>query len=378
MLVHLQNLRFFVAEFFYEYGLFFLKALTIVFSFALILMVIVAAATRSRGPSGSSSEGQIEIKKFNERLEDLQDALTYSMLDPVQQKAADKEKKAERKAEKKASKAAAKKASKQRGDGETIIAEKGKPRLYVLDFDGDIRASEVEKLRREITAVLTAATGDDEIVIRLESGGGMVTSYGLAASQLDRIRAKKIPLTICVDKVAASGGYMMACVADKLIAAPFAVLGSIGVVAQIPNFHRLLKELNIDFEMLTAGKYKRTLTVFGENTDEAREKFLEDIERIHDQFKAYVSQRRPSLDIDKVATGEIWSGQDTLDLCLADELSTSDQYLIEACDEREVLMLTYKEKKSLKDRLSLAIQSTLDGLLMKVVDRLMKSRYSIG
>jgi len=248
----------------------------------------------------------------------------------------------------------------------------------VLDFDGDIRASEVEKLRREITAVLTSATTDDEIVVRLESGGGMVTSYGLAASQLDRIRDKKIPLTICVDKVAASGGYMMACVADKLVAAPFAVLGSIGVVAQIPNFHRLLKELNIDFELLTAGKYKRTLTVFGENTDEAREKFLEDIERIHGQFKQYVGERRPELDLEKVATGEIWSGQDTIDLKLADELSTSDQYLIDACDEREVLVLSYKEKKNLMDRFSLGIQGTVEAVLLKLIDRVHKSRYSIG
>lgn len=367
-----------MAEFFLEYGMFFLKTLTFVVAVAVILMAIVAAASRSRGSGEASHEGHIEIKKYNERLEDLQDALSYSLLDHAQQKEADKDKKVERKATKKAEKAAAKIAKKQRGSGETVVATKTKSRLYVMDFDGDIRASEVEKLRREITAVLTTATSEDEIVIRLESGGGMVTSYGLAASQLDRIRDKKIPLTICVDKVAASGGYMMACVADKLIAAPFAVLGSIGVVAQIPNVHRLLKELKIDFEMLTAGKYKRTLTVFGENTDEGREKFIEDIERIHGQFKAYVSERRPQLDIEAVATGEIWSGQDTLDLHLADALSTSDQYLIDACEEREVLILAYKEKKSLRDRFSLGAQSIIDGVLMKWIDRLVKSRYSIG
>lgn len=367
-----------MAEFFYEYGMFLLKAVTFVVAVVIIVFAIVAAASRSRGPGGSSSAGRIEIKKYNERLEDLQDALSYSLLDEAQQKEAEKEKKAERKAEKKAAKAAAKKAKKQRGSGETIVAETKKTRLYVMDFDGDIRASEVEKLRREITAVLTTATPEDEIVVRLESGGGMVTSYGLAASQLDRIRDKKIPLTICVDKVAASGGYMMACVADKLVAAPFAVLGSIGVVAQIPNFHRLLKELKVDFEMLTAGKYKRTLTVFGENTDEGRQKFIEDIERIHGQFKAYVGERRPQLDIEQVATGEIWSGQDTLDLHLADTLSTSDQYLIDACEEREVLIIAYKEKKSLKDRLSLGMQETIDGVLFRWFDRLMKSRYSIG
>jgi len=367
-----------VAEFFYNYGLFFLKTLTFIIAFIVVLMAIVAAASRSRLAGGSSHSGHIEIKKFNESLEDMKDALSMSLLEPIQQKQAEKEKKARDKAEKKAAKAAAKKARKQRGSGETIVPEKSRSRLYVMDFDGDIRATEVEKLRREITAVLTAATPDDEILVRLESGGGMVTSYGLAASQLDRIRDKKIPLTICVDKVAASGGYMMACVADKLVAAPFAVLGSIGVVAQIPNFHRLLKELKIDFEMLTAGKYKRTLTVFGENTDEGRQKFIEDIERIHGQFKQYVGDRRPSLDIEAVATGEIWSGQDTIDLNLADELSTSDQYLIDACEQREVLIITYKEKKNLMERFSLGVQNTVDGVLLKWFDRLMKSRFSIG
>ncbi len=367
-----------MAEFFYEYGLFFLKALTFVIAVVAIIMAIVAAAMRSRDMDEGGGEGHIEIRKYNERLEDMQEALSFSLMEPFERKLAEKEKKAADKAEKKAAKKAAKKASKQRGEGETILVEKSRSRLYVLDFDGDIRASEVEKLRREITAVLTAATVDDEVLVRLESGGGMVTSYGLAASQLDRIRDKKVPLTVCVDKVAASGGYMMACVADKLIAAPFAVLGSIGVVAQIPNFHRLLKEHNIDFEMLTAGKYKRTLTLFGENTDEGRQKFIEDIERIHVQFKDYVGKRRPQLDIEQVATGEIWSGQDTLDLHLADKLSTSDQYLIDACEERDVLMISFKAKKSLMERLSIGVQSTLDGVLLTWFDRLMKSRFSIG
>jgi len=233
-------------------------------------------------------------------------------------------------------------------------------------------------MRREISAILTAAGENDEVVLRLESGGGMVTSYGLAASQLDRIRDKKVPLTICVDKVAASGGYMMACVADKLIAAPFAVLGSIGVVAQIPNFHRLLKQFNIDFEMLTAGKYKRTLTMFGENTDEGREKFVEDIERIHTQFKTYVNDRRPVLDIEKIATGEIWSGQDVLDNALADELQTSDAYLMDKCTDSEVIKVQYKKKKSMSERFSIGIQNTTDGLLMRWLDRAFKARFTIG
>ena len=367
-----------MGEFLYEYGMFLLKVLTIVVATIAIIAAIVAAAVRSRHSSESGSHGHIEIRKYNERLKDMQQSLSFSLLEPGARKEAEKAQKASDKVAKKAAKIAAKKARKQRGSGETIVAEKQRPRSFVLDFDGDIRASEVNRLRREITAVLTTATPEDEVVLRLESGGGMVTSYGLAASQLDRIRDRKVPLTVCVDKVAASGGYMMACVADRLIAAPFAVLGSIGVVAQIPNFHRLLKEHNIDFELLTAGKYKRTLTLFGENTDEGREKFIEDIERIHSQFKAYVGERRAGLDIEKVATGEIWSGQDTLDLHLADRLSTSDQYLVEACEERDVLMIRYKEKKKLMERLSAGVQNTIDGVLLKWFDRLMKSRFSIG
>jgi len=362
-----------VAEFFASYGLFLLKVIT--FVIAILIVVIALMSSRERKPS---ADGRIVITKLNEQLDDMKESLTISLLDDEAQKLALKEKKSEEKAERKANKAAAKKAKKQRGDGETVVDKPVKNRVYVMDFDGDIRASEVENMRREISAILTTATENDEVVLRLESGGGMVTSYGLAASQLDRIKDKNIPLTICVDKVAASGGYMMACVADKLIAAPFAVLGSIGVVAQIPNFHRLLKQFNIDFEMLTAGKYKRTLTMFGENTDEGREKFVEDIERIHGQFKQYVDTRRPSLDIEAVATGEIWSGQDVLDNALADELMTSDAYLMDKCEQAEVIKVKFKKKKPMSERFSIGIQNTADGLLMRWVDRAFKSRFTIG
>lgn len=364
-----------MGEFFASYGLFLLKVITFVIAILIVIFAIVIAGSRGKK---SSSSGRIEVTNLNEQYEDMQEALSLSLLDDEAHKIALKDKKSEEKAERKAQKAAAKKAKKQRGDGETVVTEPTKQRVYVMDFDGDIRASDVENMRREISAILTSATEDDEVVLRLESGGGMVTSYGLAASQLDRIKDKKIPLTICVDKVAASGGYMMACVADKLIAAPFAVLGSIGVVAQIPNFHRLLKKFDIDFEMLTAGKYKRTLTMFGENTDEGREKFIEDIERIHQQFKNYVDTRRPSLDIEKVATGEIWSGQDVLDYSLADELSTSDAYIMKRCDDAEVIHVKYKKKKPISERFSIGIQNTADGLLMRWVDRAFKARFNIG
>lgn len=363
-----------MAEFFSEYGLFLLKSLTIVAAIALIMVAAVAIGSRK---SREAPSGRVEIRKLNSHFEDLEDALSTALLDPVALKQVMKEKKREHKAERKANKLAAKRARKHRGDGETRLDEH-RARVFVLSFDGDIRAAAVDNLREEISAILTTAGAEDEVVVRLESGGGMVTAYGLGASQLDRLRTARVPLTVCVDKVAASGGYMMACVADKLLAAPFAVLGSIGVVAQIPNFHRLLKSHNIDFELLTAGKYKRTLTLFGENTDEGREKFLEDIERIHAQFKQYVDAHRPQLDIDAVATGEIWSGQDALDRKLIDRLMTSDEYLMQACERADVIEVKYKQRKSLAEKLSIGVQHALDGVLLTWLDRLLKSRFSIG
>ena len=248
--------------------------------------------------------------------------------------------------------------------------------LYVLDFDGDIKASEVDNLREEITTVLSVINPErDEVVLTLSSGGGMVHAYGLASSQVKRIKDKGVPLTVCVDKVAASGGYMMACVADKLLAAPFAVLGSIGVVAQLPNFHRLLKKHDIDYETLTAGEYKRTLTMFGENTDKGREKFTEDLEDTHELFKDFVKENRPQLDMDKIATGEVWFGQRALEKNLVDELKTSDEYLVDSCQDADVYLVSYEYKKTLQERFSMGMHSTVDRLLLTWWDRLQKMRF---
>lgn len=364
-----------MTTFFAEYGLFLLKVLTFLFA---ILAVIFTVFMLGKGNRRGGPKGHIEITKLNESLDDMGDALQKINLDPEALKENLKKEKAERKAKAKADKQAAKAAKKKRGEGETLVDEPGRKSIFVLDFDGDIRGSQVSALRKEISAILTTAESDDEVVVRLESGGGMVTSYGLAASQLDRIRKKGIPLTVCIDKVAASGGYMMACIANKIIAAPFAVVGSIGVVAQIPNFHRLLKDNKVDFELLTAGKFKRTLTMFGENTDEGREKFIEDIERIHDQFKGHVKLHRPSLDIEAVATGETWSGNDAVEMNLIDDLLTSDEYLMRACEESDVFEVKYKEKKNVMEKFGLAAQDGVDGLLLRWLDRLMKARYSIG
>ena len=243
-------------------------------------------------------------------------------------------------------KADLKKAQKIQKKALASIKDQKRKRLFYLSFIGDMQASEADNLREKITAILTVATPEDEVVVTVDSAGGVVHGYGLCASQLSRLRTQHIPLTVIVDKVAASGGYMMASVADTIIAAPFAIIGSIGVVAQLPNFHRLLKTHDIDFEQVTAGEYKRTLTLFGENTDKAREKCQEDITQVHHLFKQFISQYRPQLDMSKVATGEYWFGTDALALKLIDRIGTSDDYLLQASKTTDIYEINYTRKRS--------------------------------
>jgi len=228
--------------------------------------------------------------------------------------------------------------------------------VFVLDFDGDIKASAVAHLREEISVIISSAKSGDEVVVRLESGGGQVNAYGLASAQLARLKQAGLILTVCVDKISASGGYMMACVADKIIASDFAVIGSVGVVSQLPNFNKLLKKHDVDFEQFTAGEYKRTVTMFGENDDEDRAKHQADIDRIHELFKTFVKTHRPSLDVEKIATGEIWFGQDALDLGLVDAIGTSDAYVLELMKEHDVFVLHTRTKPTLAEKLGLSEQ----------------------
>lgn len=265
---------------------------------------------------------------------------------------------------------------------EAKIRRKNNQKIFVLDFKGDIQASAVENLREEITLILaTAKAGRDRVVVRLESPGGMVHRYGLAAAQLVRLRDAGFHLTICVDKVAASGGYMMACIANEIISAPFAVVGSIGVVAQVPNFNRLLKEHNVDFELYTAGQYKRTVTMFGENTPEGKAKFEEELQQTHVLFKHFVEKYRPQLNVDKVATGEHWYGQDALDLNLVDKLQTSDEYLLALLPQHDVYVINTRKKATLGEKLGLQAAQMTDSLIPavmnKVADTLAKANSTL-
>jgi len=337
-------------EFLVDYASFLAKTVTLVVA---IVIVLIALASMRRGRSKQSG-GHLEVHKLNEFYKSMRERLEQAVMEKDAFKALRK-----REA----------KAAKQNRKAESPA------RVFVLDFDGDIRASAVDNLRHEITALLTMATPQDEVVLRLESGGGMVHGYGLAASQLVRIRDAGVPLTVCVDKVAASGGYMMACIGNRILTAPFAILGSIGVVAQLPNVHRLLKKHDVDFEVLTAGEYKRTLTVFGENTEKGREKFQEDLETTHELFKNFVARYRQNLSIDDVATGEVWLGIAALGKHLADELKTSDQYLAERAQEAELFQLHYIQKKSLPERFGMAASRVMEHGLLKGWSRLNEQRF---
>jgi len=350
-------------EFLSEFGLFIAKTVTLVIAVLVIITAIVNAARRQ---GDSEDESDLRVTRLNERYRKTREAMERGMMSSEDRKSWLKESKKKLKAEAKAKKK----------EKSSESSEKERAKVFVLDFDGDIKASETDTLRKAITAVIAVARPEkDEVMIRLESGGGLVHSYGLAAAQLDRIRSRNISLTVCVDKVAASGGYMMACVGDRILASPFAILGSIGVVAQLPNVHKLLKKNDIDFEVLTAGEHKRTLTVFGENTEKGRIKFLEDLEDTHQLFKAYVKERREAVDIESVATGDIWFGQQALEVNLIDEISTSDDYLLKACERAEVVHVNVRQKQSLPEKLGLAASTALERSFFKIASVFRDGRF---
>ena len=316
-------------EFLADYGIFFAKFFTVVITLVIIVAGLMMLVFRNRG----QEEGHLNVNHLNQRFENMGLILQSQILPKKQFSRIQKDVKAQHKEKQK-----------------KVDSDLQKKTLYVINFRGDIKASEVASMREEITAILLVANSGDEVLVRLESAGGTVHGYGLCASQLKRIRDKGIQLTVSVDKVAASGGYMMACVANRIMAAPFAIIGSVGVLAQIPNFNRLLKKHNIDFEEIVAGEYKRTLTLFGENTDKDRQKMREELEDTHQLFKEFIRENRPQVDIDQVATGEHWYGKKALELNLVDELMTSDDYLARAAADAEIYEIQYLRKKPVAER----------------------------
>lgn len=327
-----------MADFFFAYGLFALKTITFI-----VLVVVGIGFLISLASSRTQKEREnLEIENINDKLDDLKDAIEAEVLTKEEYKAIQK-------ADKKHAKQERKDRKKRLKQGEE---EPYKPRMFIIRFDGDMHASEVENLRESITTILSIAKPIDEVLIILDSSGGVVHNYGLAASQLVRIKQKQVKLTVAVDLVAASGGYMMACVADHIIAAPFALLGSIGVLAEIPNFHGLLQKHKVDIEHHTAGEYKTTLTMLAKNTDKGREKFQEELEDVHALFKDFVSTNRPQLDINKIATGEAWYGTKALQLGLVDTIQTSDDYIVSRSANADIFEVSIQVEENFKEKLS--------------------------
>ncbi|MFU2048470.1 protease SohB [Avibacterium gallinarum] len=344
------------------YGLFILEILTVLLVIAGIVAMIMAFKQKK-----SHQAGELVITDLSQEYEENTKRLAEFHLSEDALKQAEKARKKEEKQKAKAEKEKRKK-------GENPENER-KPHLFVLNFKGDISASETTALREEVSAIIAVAKPEDEVLLRLESPGGVVHGYGLAASQLARLKQHQIKLTVAVDKVAASGGYMMACVADKIIAAPFAIIGSVGVVAQVPNIHRLLKKHDVDVDVMTAGEYKRTVTLLGENTEKGKEKFQQELNETHQLFKQFVAQHRPQIDVEQIATGEHWFGQQALGLNLVDEIATSDDLILQVIKDKLVLSVKYTMKKSLVQKLGKQAEESADNLLLSWLKRNERTLY---
>ncbi len=358
-------------EFLYEFGLFLLKSITTVAAILIVIGGIVSSSQKNKsGKIKGQLQGEIKLTNLSERYRNMVQDMQQAILSRFEAKALDKaDKKAEKqknKAEKQKAKELKKAKIETKEQTEQLVekVEDSHKRLFVIDFNGDMKASEAGSLREEISAIIAIAGKQDEVLLRLESPGGMVHGYGLAASQLQRLRNADINLTIAVDKVAASGGYMMACVAHRIVAAPFAIIGSIGVIAEIPNFNRLLQKMDVDFEQHTAGEYKRTLTLFGKNTEQGREKFREELEDTHQLFKSFINDNRPELDVEAVATGEHWYGTQAVEKGLIDEISTSDDLIIKAVKDCEVFEVSYEIPKTLSEKIGINMEAAFNRFVM--------------
>lgn len=333
-----------------EYLIFLLKVFTIALAITLPLLLIIGSTKGKSQPKGTLS-----IINLSDKFEEMGNAIKGSLMNAKELKKFNKDLSKDKK-------------KKDKAEREDTV--------FVLNFNGDIQASEVEKLKQEINAILLSDSDCKEVVLRVESGGGSAYAYGLCAAELKRLVDNDINLTVCIDKVAASGGYLMSCVASKIISAPWAIVGSIGVIAQLPNFHRLLQKNSIDFEMHTAGAFKRTLTTLGENTEEGRQKFKSDLEDLHIIFKNFVKEQRPQVDTDIVATGEVWQGEEAVKVGLVDSLETSDNYLVNLSKEAKLFEIEFVEKKKLSERFAFSMQLIVEKSVIKFYDLINRDRYT--
>lgn len=335
-------------DFLADYGLFLLQTLTVV------VAVVLVIAVSSKISGGDEAKGAIKVTDLSRKIAEQKKyvgAIVEGALNSDQPTILER----------------LKNRLKKKSPKKSTAESTHRKLAVVLEFKGDMKASQVNGLREEVSAILLMDPIPDLVVLKLTSPGGLVHTYGLASSQLARLRDAGVESVACVDTVAASGGYMMAVCVDRIVAAPFAVLGSIGVVAQIPNIYRFLKNRDVDVELHTAGANKRTLTLLGENTPEGRKKFKQDLEQTHDLFKAWIAERRPELDLEAVADGSIFYGTDALTKGLCDQIATSDDVLMTLNQDHHLIALKWHEKKSLAARLgreaSAAITNQVDAYI---------------
>lgn len=332
-------------------GVFAAQTFLILFAIIAVILVIAMVAAKAAG-----HKNEIEVELLHKKYKNFQNILKAHTMNKSERKDLKKQLKQEKK-------------------DSADKSHTHEKKIFVIDFNGDVKASAVENLREEVTAILTTAKSEDEVVVCIESPGGVVHGYGLAASQLLRIRDKGIPLTVCVDKVAASGGYLMSVTANKILSAPFAIVGSIGVVAQVPNFHRVLKKHDVDVKEYTAGEFKRTVSLLGEITAKGEEKFQQQLEETHVLFKSFVQKFRPQMNLHEVATGEYWYGEQAITKGLVDEIRTSDDYLMTLADKHQIIKVKFEQHESIGDKLSGIIGKAVKKGALSIVEELETRRF---
>jgi protease-4 len=190
--------------------------------------------------------------------------------------------------------------------------------IAVIDVKGDILSS--EKVVKEIEKY-DEDSSVRAIVLRVNSPGG-----GIAQSQeiYKAVKEADKEIIASLGSVAASGGYYISCGADRIIANPGTITGSIGVITTFPKYHQLLKKIGVEWEVIKSGEHKDIGSPYRDMTVEEKRLFQDVIDDLFDQFVEVVSVERdiPKEEVLKLADGRIFSGNQAHELGLVDEIGT--------------------------------------------------------
>lgn len=159
----------------------------------------------------------------------------------------------------------------------------------------------------------------EAIVLRIDSPGGSVVGSDEIYQALLAIDK---PLVVSMGEVAASGGYYIACAADRVLANPGTLTGSIGVISMVPNIEELMEKIGVEVLVIKSGALKDEGSVFREMTEEEREVWQRIIDEAYDQFVGIVADGRdlPPQAVRELADGRVYTGHQALELGLVDEL----------------------------------------------------------